>query len=160
MTVTNTVLKRSGADRTIAFAGYGLLAASVFTAGLTGLAGVILAYVSRSQVSPGVRRHLNAQIGIFWVAFVLFVVSLAAGIAATVIEIDDLRNGSNDYIAGLRILAWTIDVSSWRLVPEVVGLVVASAVIGLMGALWTVVGPLIGVIRLATHAGEGVTRNP
>jgi uncharacterized membrane protein len=160
MTVTNTVLKRSGADRTIAFAGYGLLAASVFTAGLTGLAGVILAYVSRSQVSPRVRRHLNAQIGIFWVAFVLFVVSLAAGIAATVIEIDDLRNGSNDYIAGLRILAWTIDVSSWRLVPEVVGLVVASAVIGLMGALWTVVGPLIGVIRLATHAGEGVTRNP
>jgi uncharacterized membrane protein len=153
MTVTNTVLKRSGADRTIAFAGYGLLAASVFTAGLTGLAGVILAYVSRSQVSPRVRRHLNAQIGIFWVAFVLFVVSLAAGIAATVIEIDDLRNGSNDYIAGLRILAWTM-------VPEVVGLVVASAVIGLMGALWTVVGPLIGVIRLATHAGEGVTRNP
>lgn len=160
MTVTNTVLKRSGADRTIAFAGYGLLAASVFTAGLTGLAGVILAYVSRSQVSPGVRRHLNAQIGIFWVAFVLFVVSLAAAIAATVIEIDDLRNGSNDYIAGLRILAWTIDVSAWRLVPEVVGLVVASAVIGLMGALWTLVGPLIGVIRLATHAGEGVTRNP
>lgn len=160
MTVTNTVLKRSGADRTIAFAGYGLLAASVFAAGLTGLAGVILAYVSRSQVSPGVRRHLNAQIGIFWVAFVLFVVSLAAAIAATVIEIDDLRNGSNDYIAGLRILAWTIDVSAWRLVPEVVGLVVASAVIGLMGALWTIVGPLIGVIRLATHAGEGVTRNP
>lgn len=147
-------------DRTIAFAGYGLLAASVFAAGLTGLAGVILAYVSRSQVSPGVRRHLNAQIGIFWVAFVLFVVSLAAAIAATVIEIDDLRNGSNDYIAGLRILAWTIDVSAWRLVPEVVGLVVASAVIGLMGALWTIVGPLIGVIRLATHAGEGVTRNP
>lgn len=158
--MTNSVLKRSGADRTIAFAGYGLLAASVFTAGLTGLAGVILAYVSRSQVSPGVRRHLNAQIGIFWVAFVLFVVSLAAAIAATVIEIDDLRNGSNDYIAGLRILAWTIDVSAWRLVPEVVGLVVASAVIGLMGALWTLVGPLIGVIRLATHAGEGVTRNP
>jgi uncharacterized membrane protein len=158
MTVTNSVLKRSGADRTIAFAGYGLLAASVFTAGLTGLAGVILAYVSRSQVSPGVRRHLNAQIGIFWVAFVLFAVSLGAGIAATVIEIDDLWNGSNDYIAGLRILAWTIDVSGWRLVPEVVGLVIASAVIGLMGALWTVVGPLIGVIRLATHAGEGVTR--
>ena len=158
--MTNTVLKRSGADRTIAFAGYGLLAASVFTAGLTGLAGVILAYVSRSQVSPGVRRHLNAQIGMFWVAFLLFVVSLGAGIAATIIEIDDLRNGSNDYIAKLQILAWTIDVSRWRLVPEVVGLVVASAVIGLMGALWTVVGPLIGVIRLATHAGEGVTRNP
>jgi len=156
--VTNTVLKKSGADRTIAFAGYGLLAASVFTAGLTGLAGVILAYVSRSQVSPGVRRHLNAQIGIFWVALVLFVASLAAGIAATVIEIDDLRNGSGVYLAELRFLAWSIDVSAWRLVPEVVGLVVASAVVGMMGALWTVIAPLIGVIRLATHAGEGVTR--
>lgn len=160
MIVTNTVLKRTGADRTIAFAGYGLLAASVFTAGLTGLAGVILAYVSRSQVSPGVRRHLNAQIGIFWVALVLFVVSLAAGIAATVIEIDDLRNGSGVYLAELRLLAWSIDVSAWRLVPQVVGLVTASAVVGMMGALWTIVGPLIGVIRLASHAGEGVTRNP
>ena len=43
MIVTNTVLKKTGADRTIAFAGYGLLASSVFTAGLTGRAGVILA---------------------------------------------------------------------------------------------------------------------
>ena len=158
--MTNTMLRKSGADRTIAFAGYGLLAASVFTAGLTGLAGAILAYVSRSQVSPGVRRHLNAQIGIFWVALVLFLISLTAGIAATVIEIDDLRNGSHVYLAKLRILAWTIDVSAWRLVPEVVGLVIASAVVGLLGGLWTLVGPLIGVIRLATHAGEGVTRNP
>ncbi|MDP2260213.1 MAG: hypothetical protein Q8J89_10910 [Caulobacter sp.] len=157
MIVTSTVLKKTGADRTIAFAGYGLLAASVFTAGLTGLAGVILAYASRSQVSPGVRRHLNAQIGIFWVALVLFLISVGAGIAATVIEIDDLRNGSGVYLAKLQILAWTIDVSAWRLVPQVVGLVAFSAVIGLAGALWTVVGPLIGVIRLATHAGEGVT---
>lgn len=158
--MTNTVLKKTGADRTVAFAGYGLLAASVFTAGLTGLAGVILAYVSRSQVSPGVRRHLNAQIGIFWVALFLFVASLAAGIAATVIEIDDLRNGSGVYLAELRLLAWSIDVSAWRLVPQVVGLVIASAVVGMMGALWTVIGPLIGVIRLATHAGEGVTPKP
>jgi len=157
MIVTNTVLKRSGADRTIAFAGYGLLAASVFTAGLTGLAGLILAHVSRSQVSPGVRRHLNGQIGIFWVAFVLFVASLAAGIAATVIEIDDLRNGSGVYLAKLKFLAWTLDVSAWRLVPQVIGLVVVSAVVGLAGVLWTIIAPLIGVIRLATHAGEGVT---
>lgn len=158
--MTNTVLKRSGADRTIAFAGYGLLAGSVFTAGLTGLAGVILAYASRGQVSPGVRRHLHAQIGIFWVALVLFLISVGTGIAATVIEIDDLRNGSSVYLAKLQFLAWTIDVSAWRLVPQVVGLVIASAVAGLMGALWTVVAPLIGVIRLASQAGEGVTRRP
>ncbi len=156
--MTNTVLRESGADRTIAFAGYGLLASSVFTAGLTGLAGVILAYASRSQVSPGVRRHLNAQIGIFWVALVLFLISVATGIAATVIEIDDLRNGSGVYLAKLQFLAWTIDVSAWRLVPQVVGLVIASAVIGLAGVLWTLIGPLIGLMRLATHAGEGVTR--
>ena len=106
------------------------------------------------------RRHLNAQIGIFWLALVLFVASLAAGIAATVIEIDDLRNGSGVYLAELRFLAWSIDVSAWRLVPQVVGLVIASAVVGMVGAIWTVVGPLIGVIRLATHAGEGVTRRP
>lgn len=158
--MTNTVLKKSGADRTIAFAGYGLLAASVFTAGLTGVAGVILAYASRRQVSPGVRRHLNAQIGMFWVAFVLFVVSVTAGIAAAAIEIDDLRNGSHVYLAKLQILAWTIDVSAWRLVPEVIGLVVVSAVVGLAGGLWIIIGPLIGVIRLATHAGEGVTPKP
>jgi len=157
MTVTNTVLKRSGADRTIAFAGYGLLAASVFTMGLTGLAALILALVSRGQVSPGVRRHLTAQIGIFWVAFLLFIASILAGVVATVIEIDDLRNGSGVYLSRLQFLAWSIDVSAWRLVPQVIGLVVASAVLGLAGALWTVVGPLIGVIRLATHAGEGVT---
>lgn len=160
MTVTNSVLKKTGADRTIAFAGYGLLAASVFTAGLTGVAGVILAYASRRQVSPGVRRHLNAQIGMFWLAFVLFVISVTAGIAAAVIEIDDLRNGSHIYLAKLQILAWTIDVSAWRLVPEVIGLVVVSAVVGLAGGLWIIIGPLIGVIRLATHAGEGVTPKP
>lgn len=156
--MTNTLLKRSGADRAIAFAGYGLLAASVLTVGLTGLAALIIALVSRGQVSPGVRRHLNAQIGIFWVAFVLIVAALAAGIAATVIEIDDLRNGSGVYLARLQFLAWSIDVSAWRLVPQVIGLVIASAVLGLVGVLWTVVGPLIGVIRLATHGGEGVTR--
>lgn len=160
MTVTNTVLKKTGADRTIAFAGYGLLAASVFTAGLTGVAGVILAYASRRQVSPGVRRHLNAQIGMFWLAFVLFVISVTAGIAAAVIEIDDLRNGSHIYLAKLQILTWTIDVSAWRLVPEVIGLVVVSAVVGLAGGLWIIIGPLIGVIRLATQAGEGVTPKP
>lgn len=160
MTVTNSVLKKTGADRTIAFAGYGLLAASVFTAGLTGVAGVILAYASRRQVSPGVRRHLNAQIGMFWLAFVLFVISVTAGIAAAVIEIDDLRNVSHIYLAKLQILAWTIDVSAWRLVPEVIGLVVVSAVVGLAGGLWIIIGPLIGVIRLATHAGEGVTPKP
>lgn len=160
MTVTNTVLKKTGADRTIAFAGYGLLAASVFTAGLTGVAGVILAYASRRQVSPGVRRHLNAQIGMFWLAFVLFVISVTAGIAAAVIEIDDLRNGSHIYLAKLQVLTWTIDVSAWRLVPEVIGLVVVSAVVGLAGGLWIIIGPLIGVIRLATQAGEGVTPKP
>ena len=158
--MTNTMLSKSGADRAIAFAGYGLLAASVFTAGLTGLAGLVLAYVSRSQVSPGVRRHLNALIGMFWVAFVLFLLCLAAGIAATVIEIDDLRNGSGVYLAELRVLAWSIDVSGWRLVPQVISLVIASAALGLTGALWTIVGPLIGVIRLATTEHQGVTRNP
>jgi uncharacterized membrane protein len=158
--VTNTVLQRTGADRGIAFAAYGLLAASLFTAGLTAAAGVVLAYASRGQVSPGVRRHLNAMIGMFWVALILWAACIGCAIAAAVIEVDDLARGSNDYLARLNIAGMSIDVSRWRLVPEVLGLVTTSLVTAAVGAVWTLIAPVIGVIRLASQDTKRETGQP
>lgn len=155
--MTNTVLQRTGADRGIAFAAYGLLATSIFTAGLTGVAAVVLAYASRGQVSPAVKRHLNAVIGMFWVALILWVVCIGTGLAAALREVDDLAHGSDVYMSKLRVLGATIDVSRWRLLPEVLGLVVTALVSGVAGALWSLVAPAIGVIRLATSEPKGVT---
>jgi len=155
--VTNSVLQRTGADRGIALAAYGLLAVSLFTGGLTGVAAVILAYVSRNQVSPEVRPHLTALIAMFWLALVLWVICVGAAIAAVVREVDDLANGSAIYLAQLKILGWTVDVSRWRLVPEVMGLVMTSLVAGVLGILWTLIGPVIGVIRLATGLSKRET---
>lgn len=155
--MTNNLMQRSGADRGIAFAAYGMLASSIFTAGLTGLAAVILAYVSRGAVSPLVRRHLNALIGMFWVAFALWAVCVGTAAAAALREIDDLANGSNTYLSKLQVLAWTIDVSRWRLVPEVLGLVVVSLVSGVAGLAWSFLAPALGVIRLASQHTTGVT---
>lgn len=160
MVVTKTVMQRSGADRAIAFAAYGMLATSVLTAGLTGLAAVILAYVARDAVSPAVRRHLNALIGMFWVTFVLWAVCVGTGAAAVLREIDELANGSGAYLSKLQILAWTVDVSRWRLVPEVLGLVAISVVSGLAGLVWSFVAPALGVIRLASQHTTGVTGEP
>lgn len=158
--MTNSVLQRTGADRGIAFAAYGLLAASVFTAGITGVAAVILAYAARGQVSPGVKRHLNAVIGMFWVLLALWVVCIGTGLAAAIREVDDLAHGSAVYMSKLRILGATIDVSRWRLLPEVLGLVVTALATGVAGVLWSLVAPIIGVIRLATSEPKGVTGEP
>lgn len=158
--MTNTVLQRTGADRGIAFAAYGLLATSMITAGLTGLVAAVLAYASRGQVSPVVKRHLNAVIGMFWVTLLLWLVCIGCVIAATVIEVDDLSRGSNDYLARLQIAGWSIDVSRWRLVPEVVGLVMAALVTGVVGAAWSFVAPAIGVIRLASQHTKVETTKP
>jgi len=157
MTQKGFSLERTGADRGVALAGYGLLFVSIFSLGVTGLAALILAYAVRGQVSPGVRRHISAQIVIFWVALVFFLICIGTAIAATVIEVDDVVHANGDYLKHLEWFGGSIDVSGLRLVRDVLGLVVTSVVAGLLGALWTLTASAIGFIRLATAGPLEVT---
>lgn len=162
MTFTNTALEKSGADRGIALAGYGLLFASVFTFGATGIAAAILAYASRGQVSPGVRRHLDAQITMFWIAFVLFLVSTTTLGAAVLAEINDLAHPPAGLPQGghIDVMGHRIDLRGLQVTPVVLVLAGTSLLTGLIGALLTLIGPTFGFIRLAIVGPRGVTAQP
>lgn len=55
---------------------YILFIVSYFTGGLAALVGVIMAYVNRSDATAFEKEHLNYLIKLFWVSFVLIIVSL------------------------------------------------------------------------------------
>ncbi|HWD29046.1 MAG TPA: hypothetical protein VG387_17870 [Rhizomicrobium sp.] len=66
----------AGSDvRTLAIVVYVLYIAAVFTCGLAGVAGVILAYIKRDETAGTIwHSHFENQIQAFWVWFMLFVV--------------------------------------------------------------------------------------
>lgn len=56
---------------------YCLYLAAVFSAGLAGIAGVIVAYIKRGEARGTIwESHFDNQIGAFWVWFALFVVGV------------------------------------------------------------------------------------
>jgi uncharacterized membrane protein len=64
--------------RTLAIIVYGLYIAAVFTCGVAGIAGAILAYIKRDEsVGTIWHSHFENAIQAFWIWFVLFVVGVA-----------------------------------------------------------------------------------
>jgi uncharacterized membrane protein len=158
MTATNTTLQRIGADRGIALFNYALLFASVFLMGLTGLAAVIVAYATRAQASPGVRRHLNAQIGIFWTAVLLTLVAVVLAVVAVVLLITDVWRASPGPEADPDV--WKTVTTHFSLVskdPWLAATALGAAITGVATLLFALVAPAIGFVRLATSNPKGVT---
>jgi uncharacterized membrane protein len=68
----------SSDTRTLAIIIYGLYLAAVFSAGLAGVAGVVLAYVKRDDARGTIwESHFENQITAFWVWIMLFVLGCA-----------------------------------------------------------------------------------
>lgn len=61
-------------DKTMAVVIYVLYLAGLITGGLTSIAGVILAYMSKAEAPDWLRSHYLFQIRTFWIAFVAFLV--------------------------------------------------------------------------------------
>jgi len=148
--VTNTVLHRTGADRSVVLVGYGLLFASIFTLGATGVAAVLLAYASRGQVSPSLGNHLTGQIRIFWTAFLLGLAGLIAVLVGAGVLVADVASHHGEW-PSKPILDTASDlVNVYRYNPLAPVLLVAGLALMLASALVSLLGPVIGFLRLAT----------
>ncbi|HXC56796.1 MAG TPA: DUF4870 domain-containing protein [Rhizomicrobium sp.] len=69
----------TGTDtRTLAIVVYGLYLGALFCGGVSGIAGVILAYIKRDEARGTIwESHFENAIRAFWVWFILFVVGIA-----------------------------------------------------------------------------------
>ena len=64
--------------RTLAIIVYGLYLGALFTGGVAGLAGVILAYIKRDESRGTIwESHFNNAIQAFWIWLILFVIGVA-----------------------------------------------------------------------------------
>lgn len=137
----NGILQRSGADRGVAMAGYALLFISVFSLGVTGVAAVVLAYAARDQVSPGVRRHLSAQIGLFWAAFALSALAVVAMLGGLGVIVADAAKHHEGWTAQQIERAVIAGFNDFNYSLTAGALVVGSVVSWLLAALVTLIGP-------------------
>ena len=145
------------ASRNLALLNYGLLFAAIFFAGVPALIAAIIAYSQRDDAPPDIRRHLNSQIRIFWVAFGL---TFAAGLcllAALVGSVGDVFAYSHvsDGDHG-----FNIDLSRLSLDGAVLALGVSFIGLSLLSLGWLVCAPAIGFIRLASQSGIGHSAQP
>ena len=140
------------ASRNLALLNYGLLFAAIFFAGVPALIAAIIAYSQRDDAPPDIRRHLNSQIRIFWVAFGL---TFAAGLcllAALVGSVGDVFAYSHVSDGGH---GFSIDMSRLSLDGAVLALGVSFIGLSLLSLGWLVCAPAIGFIRLASQRGIG-----
>lgn len=159
MSQTEGILQRTGADRGVAMAGYALLFISVFSLGVTGVAAVILAYAARDQVSPGVRRHFNAQIGLFWTAFALSILAIAAMLGGIGVIVADAAKHHEGWTVQQIEHAVIGSINDFNYSLTASALIVGSVIGWLVAALVTLIGPGIGFSRLAIVGPKGVTAN-
>lgn len=149
---------RTEAERNLALLAYGLLGVSVFFAGITALVAVIIAYTLHDAANETLSRHFRFQIRIFWIGVGCVALAVVAGVVAAVGSLGSLlhRAPPADMVRTLDLWGRTIDLSGLRITPLVVvatGVALASA---LLGAVWMILAPVIGFIRLASarHMSE------
>ncbi|WP_240454838.1 hypothetical protein, partial [Caulobacter sp. 17J65-9] len=70
----------ASSDKTMAVVIYVLYLAGLITGGLTSIAGVILAYMSKAEAPDWLRTHYLFQIRTFWIATAAFVVGVATSV--------------------------------------------------------------------------------
>jgi uncharacterized membrane protein len=152
---TTTVQTRSADGIALAFAGYFLLAISVFAAGIPALAALILAYWQRPRATPGLAAHFTRQIVIFWIAVLMIVVALALGVAALAVAAGHLvqftAHGGWTMIsvdAG-RLADFDFDHGQFNIATPVAGLALGSFAAWCLSGLWLFLAPIVGAIGLA-----------
>ena len=155
--MTKSILHRSGADHSVVLIGYGLLFASVFTLGATGVAAVLLAYAARGQVAPELGKHLTGQIRTFWIALLLGVAGLVACLVGAGIFVSDVFSHHGEWPSQpvLETAAELVKIYRYNLMSPV--LIGSGIVVMLLSALISLLTPAIGFLRLATTEHQGVT---
>jgi uncharacterized membrane protein len=158
--------------RVLAFIGYGLLLVSLFTAGLTALLAAILAYDRKGQSGPLLRSHYAFQLRIFWICFALILAGGALWISAlftALLNAPPVRIHTEPD-AVLISLAYgrpiPIDTGVWTYhwgyAPALMGKAwleaVAGSLLALAGVLFSWIGPLYGLVRLASGRPIGDRR--
>ena len=142
-----------------AMAGYALLFASIFFAGITALVAVVIAYSQRDAAPEPIRPYFEDQIRIFWVAFVLSLAASICGLAGLVSGLGELVEVAA-IEGGGRLDTLRIDLTGASIDAHVIGLVVAALGLGFITTLWLSATSLIGFIRLASAPGIGESRKP
>lgn len=139
----------SSDDRTLAFVVYVLMFAAPFVVGLTGLIGVVIAYVRKPEAPPLEASHYRFQIRTFWVGFALALISaLALVVGVGVLFFDILRHALSEMPSD----AWDAvsrDMEMSFPVVTFVGVLVA-AVAWVACGFWMVLTSLLGALRLST----------
>jgi uncharacterized membrane protein len=141
-------------DSNLALLGYALLFFSIFFAGMPGLVAAVIAYAQRDATNPSIRSHYNFQIRIFWVAVVLSLIAAVTAVAAAAISVGHFVEmgvqGGWDAWDGI-----SFSTSNIHIDPAVVVLLGITALTALAAALWLMLAPLVGFIRLATQRSMG-----
>ena len=154
--VTSEVVEpgKGDVDSNLALLGYALLFFSIFFAGMPGLVAAVIAYAQRDSTNPSVRSHYNFQIRIFWVAVVLSLIAAVTAVAAAAISVGHFVEmgvqGGWDAWDGI-----SFSTSNIHIDPAVVVLLGITALTALATALWLMLAPLVGFIRLATQRSMG-----
>lgn len=153
---------RTEAERNLALLGYGLLAVSVFFAGVTALVAVIIAYALHDAATEQLSSHFRFQIRIFWIAAACVLLAVVGSVVAAFGALGNFLHQAppTDLVRHVVLWGHDFDLSGLRVTPLVV--VAATVAVGaaLLGVIWTIVAPAIGFIRLASSRHIGQTARP
>jgi hypothetical protein len=160
-----------------AFIGYGLLLVSLFTGGVSGLIAMILAYDRAGQSGPVPATHLRFQLKIFWICFALTLAAGALGIGGLFSLLGSLPLSHPDFHgqpdaqlvrisesglvpAALQTWSYGFELHEGR-APFAATLQMTASALMLAGAvLFSWIGPIYGIARLAAGRPIGQPRPP
>lgn len=153
---------RTEAERNLALLGYGLLGVSILFAGVTAVVAVGIAYALHDAATEDLSRHFRFQIRIFWVGVGFILLTLVAGLVAAFGAVGNLLHQAapTDMVTQIEVFGQQVDLSGLRITPLVVIATGVSAGAGLLGAVWMLIAPTTGFIRLATSRRMGETARP
>ncbi len=148
---------RTEVERNMALLAYGLMGVSIFFAGVTALAAVVIAYVLQNATTEDLSRHFRFQIRIFWVGVACLVVAAISAIVAGLGAAGNLLHSAppSDLIGRIEVWGFEADLSGLRITPLVIIALSVSAAAAFFGGLWAMIASAIGFIRLATSPGMG-----
>jgi uncharacterized membrane protein len=154
MSDTTVAPGRGDVDSNLAMLNYALLCISILFAGMPGLVAVVIAYVQRDVASPALRSHFNFQIRIFWVALGLAVIAALSALGAVAVGVGQLIDigvhGDWDAWDGVSFKVADVSID-----PSIILLLGVAAIASLAAALWLLIAPIVGFIRLASQRGMG-----
>jgi uncharacterized membrane protein len=156
---SGTAAPPSSDDRNLAFLVYALLFFGPFLAGLSGLVGVVIAYVRRSVADPVERSHFAFQIREFWIAVVLMAVAGLSALVGVGGVISDLIEAATNQGRGWD--AWDVAAlgrEDLHIQAAWIMAVIGGALIGAVASLWVMAASVFGAVRLAGHQPIGRVR--